>query len=82
MSRKRKKKKSAEKPRCELPCIYFQENPTEIFSDEIIDGVRQRKVVRHCLFDNTPIRNWEHECSRGGKFVPLSENIGAKKEKK
>lgn len=66
MSKKKKKKKT-----CKLPCIFFQENP-EIISEKIEDGIKQRKVKRHCLYDNSLIDNWDKICPRGQNCPPKS----------
>lgn len=44
-------------------CPFFSLEP-EIFEDKIIDGVRQRKVRRICLYDLSVINSWRKQCPR------------------
>ena len=47
---------------CNPNCIYFPTTET-IISEEVIDGVKHRKVIRRCAFDAFPIRTW-NDCHR------------------
>lgn len=44
-------------------CAFFSVEP-EVFEDKIIDGVRQRKVKRSCLYDLSTINSWRKICPR------------------
>ncbi len=47
---------------CNPNCIYFPTTET-IISEEVVDGVKHRKVIRRCAFDAFPIRTW-NDCHR------------------
>lgn len=79
MGRKKKASKEKQTVKCNPNCIFFPIEPSKIMSDEIIDGVRQRKVVRKCLYDNTVIKDWEKDCPRGGAFLPICLKLAAQK---
>lgn len=44
-------------------CPFFSLEP-EILEDRIVDGVRQRKVKRLCLYDLSAINSWKKMCPR------------------
>jgi len=47
---------------CNPACIYFPTTET-VVSEEIVDGVKHRKVIRRCAFDSYVIRTWDN-CHR------------------
>lgn len=47
---------------CNPNCIYFPTTET-IVSEEVVDGVKYRKVIRRCAFDAFPIGTW-NDCHR------------------
>ena len=47
---------------CNPNCIYFPTTET-VVSEEVIDGVKHRKVIRRCAFDAFPIMTW-NDCHR------------------
>lgn len=49
---------------CDCRCVYFMMEPEKIYEDKIIEGVRQRKVLRRCLFDLSKINSWAKHCPR------------------
>lgn len=45
-------------------CPFFSLEP-EILEDEIVDGVRQRKVKRLCLYDLSEFKSgWKKQCPK------------------
>lgn len=73
-----KKKKTAVEEKKEINtcqpngCPFFSMDP-EIFEDKIIDGVRQRKVRRVCLYDLSAINSWAKICPWKVKQKQLRE---------
>lgn len=60
---------SKKKPKCATctpNCIYFQQDVprSQIESEKFEDGVKQRSVMRNCLYDNSQIKSWSHLCGR------------------
>ena len=74
-----KKRKTAEEEKKETntcqpnSCPFFSLGP-EIFEDKIIDGVRQRKVRRVCLYDLSVINTWAKICPWKVKQKQLKED--------
>ncbi len=58
------KKQGKQSKYCTPNCFYFPQEPNEILSEEIIDGILHRKVIRCCRYDGKQIENWEHKCPR------------------
>lgn len=52
------------KTTCHVDCPYFPQRvrPQDIKKEEIVDGVKFRKVVRRCGYDNKIIKTWNHTC--------------------
>lgn len=51
---------------CDAKCPFFPQEKGEI---EVVrewkeDGVKRRKVIRRCLYDNSVITSFERECPR------------------
>ena len=45
---------------CSPHCVYFPQNPDEIVSETVVEGVKHREVVRHCRYDGHQIVGWCH----------------------
>lgn len=58
------KKKKGCPPTCDHRCIYFSTDPEEILEEKIVNGVKQRTVVRRCLYDLSRINTWSKTCPR------------------
>lgn len=58
------KKKKDCPPTCDHRCIYFSTDPEEILEEKIVNGVKQRTVVRRCLYDLSRINTWSKVCPR------------------
>lgn len=64
---KKKKNKPAGHCDCLGPhCVFFPQTPSQILDEQIIDGIKHRKVVRCCRCDGVAITGWgsdEKKCN-------------------
>ena len=58
------KKKSKKCETCKCDCVYFPQEPSEILSEKAIDGVKYRKVIRRCAYDESVINSFKKQCPR------------------
>ena len=68
----RKKKKEVGHCNCCGPhCVFFPQNPSQVLNEQMVGGVKHRKVIRICRCDGGVISSW----SSGENKCELYESI-------